>query len=61
MIQSNWLSEKTSNNVGPHQSPFIFARINSVNSITWNYKIEFMLILKYLKKSWKLDAEENDS
>ena len=35
---------------GPHQSPFIFAWINSINSITQNYGIEFMLILKHFKK-----------
>ena len=35
---------------GPHQSPFIFAWINSINSITRNYGIESMLILKHFKK-----------
>ena len=35
---------------GPHQSLFIFAWINSINSITRNYGIESMLILKHFKK-----------
>ena len=35
---------------GPHQSPFIFAWINSINSIIRNYGIESMLISKHFKK-----------
>ena len=38
----------------PTKAHFIFAWINSINPTTWNYKIEFLLILKHLKKSWKL-------
>ena len=48
----------------PTKAQFIFAWINFVNSIAWNYKIEFMFILKHFKKSWKLWkllAEENGS
>ena len=36
--------------LGPHQSPFIFAWINSVNSITRNYGNKFILILKHFFK-----------
>ena len=35
--------------LGPHQSPFIFAWINSINSIIRNHGIRFMLILKRFK------------
>ena len=48
---------------GPRQSPFIFAWINSINSIIWNYGIESMLILKHFKKTeelWKLLARKKD-
>ena len=34
----------------PTKAQFIFAWINSINSIIWNYKIKFMLILKHFKK-----------
>ena len=38
--------------LGPHQSLIIFAQINSINPITWNYKVKFML-LKYFKNGRK--------
>ena len=31
---------------GPHQSPFIFAWTNFINSITWNYEIWFWFYFK---------------
>ena len=44
--------------LGPHQSPFIFAWINSINSITRNYGIWFLLILKrfFFKKKNRGDV-----
>ena len=45
-------SMRKSHMLGPHQSLIIFAQINSINPITWNYKVKFML-LKYFKNGRK--------
>ena len=49
--------------LGPHQSPFIFAWINSINSIIRNHGIRFMLILKRFKimELGKLFARKKNS
>ena len=48
--------------VGPPPKPIYFAWTKSVNSITRNYKIWFLLILKQFKKQgrWKLHAQRKN-
>ena len=48
--------------VGPPPKPVYFAWINSNNSITWNYEIKSMLILKRFKivKNSKVARRKED-